>query len=386
MENFKELVRTVVETGKKVNTPKGPTRRLLGATVRYDVRDTLPTVTAKKTNFKWALVEMAMFMKGVTDLSLLKEHGAEKIWEKQGLSKDLTQRLPKNPNELIDQYAKAKGLELEAAQEQFYARVGELQQQLGAVHDEGRALAKTKTSEEVNEFIANRSTEITTAFEKELTDLGMEIYADRVIMKQGELGPIYGAQWLNFPGVNPAGQPIRINQIEETIWKLENTPDSRQIIITAWNPAAIARETFSYDQKIAAGYMGQAPCHMDCQFISDESTREDGKRELSLVLHLRSNDLMLGHPFNIIGYTAFLHLMAARVGMVPNELSVIIGDAHVYENHMDKVNDYLNAPVHPLPTFKLAEGINIDNFTVEDLLTSVGDYTSEPYIPFELNV
>ena len=73
MENFKELVRTVVETGKKVNTPKGPTRRLLGATVRYDVRDTLPTVTAKKTNFKWALVEMAMFMKGVTDLSLLKE-------------------------------------------------------------------------------------------------------------------------------------------------------------------------------------------------------------------------------------------------------------------------------------------------------------------------
>ena len=73
MEKYKELVRKVLEEGKKVNTPKGPVRRILGATINYNVRNTLPVITGKKTNVKWALVEMAMFMKGIHDLSLLKD-------------------------------------------------------------------------------------------------------------------------------------------------------------------------------------------------------------------------------------------------------------------------------------------------------------------------
>ena len=95
---------------------------------------------------------------------------------------------------------------------------------------------------------------------------------------------------------------------------------------------------------------------------------------------------MLGHPFNIIGYTALLHLMAAKVGMIPTELSVIIGDAHIYENHIDNTIKYLNAPVHEVPAFKLAEGVDINNFEVTDLLSAVGEYNTEAYLPFKLNV
>lgn len=382
MEKYKELVRKVLETGKKVNTPKGPVRRILGATINYDVRSTLPVITGKKTNVKWALVEMAMFMKGISDLSLLKEYGAEQIWEKQGLSESIFEELPRHPNDVVAEYALLKDISEEEAKKEFYGWVEVFQIDLAKINEEARNI-KGKTNEEISAWIGEKSRERTVEFEKLVESKGLKIREQKEIMAKGQLGPIYGVQWLNYPSVSPQGQPIRINQIEECIWKLQNTPDSRQIIMTAWNPGAIARETFTYDEKIKAGYMGQAPCHMDCQFISDEV---DGVRELSLVLHLRSNDLMLGHPFNIIGYTALLHLMAAKVGMIPTELSVIIGDAHIYENHIDNTIKYLNAPVHEVPTFKLAEGVDINNFEVTDLLSAVGEYNTEAYLPFKLNV
>ncbi len=382
MEKYKELVRKVLEEGKKVNTPKGPVRRILGATINYNVRNTLPVITGKKTNVKWALVEMAMFMKGIHDLSLLKEYGAEKIWEKQGLSESLFQELPRHPNDVVADYAKLKDIPEEEARKEFYGWVGDLQNDLAKINEEARNL-KDKTNEEISTHIRETSRARTLEFENLIESKGIQIREQKEVIAKGELGPIYGVQWLNYPSVSPEGQPIRINQIEECIWKLQNTPDSRQIIMTAWNPGAIARETFSYDEKIKAGYMGQAPCHMDCQFISDEV---DGQRELSLVLHLRSNDLMLGHPFNIIGYTALLHLMAAKVGMIPTELSVIIGDAHIYENHIENTIKYLHSPIHDVPTFKLADGVDIEKFEVTDLLSAVGEYSSEAYLPFELNV
>ena len=108
MEKYKELVRKVLETGKKVNTPKGPVRRILGATINYNVRNTLPVITGKKTNVKWALVEMAMFMKGISDLSLLKEYGAEQdfsfIMEQNGMF-SFSGLSPQQVDRLKDEFA-----------------------------------------------------------------------------------------------------------------------------------------------------------------------------------------------------------------------------------------------------------------------------------------
>lgn len=383
MEAFKTLVREVVEKGQKVNTVKGPTRRILGAVVHYDVSKKLPVITSKKTNYRWALVEMTMFIKGITDLSLLAEYGAEKLWEKQGLSEDVTDEAIRHPNDVIPELAKAMELPEEDAKAEFYSWTTQFQADMTKVHDEARAM-KNNTPEEVQEFLQTKAAELTLAFEKRLTDLGVHVREQRVTTAKGYLGPIYGEQWLNWEAVTPQGQRVYINQLEEAAWKLTNTPDSRQIMVTAWNPARIARETFSYDQKIKAGYMGQAPCHVDFQFISTEL--EEGKRQLDIILHLRSNDLMLGHGFNAIGYAALVHLMAAKVGMQPGGLHVLIGDCHIYENHMPDVAKYLNNEIHEGPTFSLPEGIDLDNFTADDLIKAVGEYTTEAYIPFELNV
>jgi thymidylate synthase len=383
MINYKSLVADVLNNGKMVNTGKGRTKRLIGAMVRYDIGNKLPVVTGKKTNINWALIETAMFLKGEHHTDFLKQYGAEKIWEKQALSEDFKVKHPIPPADVIAKLVELKGITTEEAAAEFEGLAIAYQEQLVNIGKEFQA----KEGEEVNEAGYKEAIEKhTIAFETTLTDLGLEIYSEKVIYSKGEMGPTYGAQWVKWLGVNPTdNRLVYIDQIKEILWKLENIPDSRQIILSAWNPAVIARETIPYDAKIKAGYMGQPPCHLVTQFLAD--LNEDGTRTLNAVLFIRSNDLALGHPFNIIGYAAILHLIAAKFNWKVGELVVQIGDAHIYENHLEGMKTYLyDRPIHETPTFKLAEGVTIDNFTVEDLLTAVGEYKHEAYMPFEINV
>ena len=381
---YKDLVADVINNGKLVNTGKGKTKRLIGAMVRYDVANNLPAVTGKKTNINWALLEMAMFIKGEHHTDFLKPYGAEKIWEKQALTNDFVVNRPISPVLVLEQYTKVSGLTPEEAKAKFEEVVTKYQLRMQEIGQEFQVTDPNQSFDEV--AFKSKMDENQAEFEKFFSDLGIAIYEPHTVITKGEMGPTYGAQWRNWLTIDPqSGTKVYVDQIEEVLWKLENLPDSRQNILSAWNPAVIARENIPYDRKIIAGYMGQPPCHLITQFLTDVD--EEGNRTLNAVLFIRSNDLALGHPFNVVGYAALLHLIAAKFKWAVGELVVQIGDAHIYENHLEGMKTYLyDRPIHTPPTFKLAEGVDIDNFTVEDLFAAVGEYTHEAYMPFEINV
>jgi thymidylate synthase len=185
---------------------------------------------------------------------------------------------------------------------------------------------------------------------KYLKDNGVSIW-DEWADENGDLGPIYGYQWRSWP----ARDGRHIDQISEVLQTLRTNPDSRRIIVSAWNVGELE-------------YMKLPPCHAFFQFYV-----ADGK--LSCQLYQRSADIFLGVPFNIASY-ALLTLMIAQVtGLKPGDFVHTLGDAHIYLNHMDQVNLQLGRDTRALPTMKL-------NPAVTDLFDfKFEDFTLEGYDP-----
>lgn len=172
---------------------------------------------------------------------------------------------------------------------------------------------------------------------------------DHAFAKQyGELGPVYGYQWRHWPD----GKGGEIDQITQLIDGIKNNPDSRRHIVSAWNVADI--------QEMAKA--GLPPCHTLFQFYV-----ADGK--LSCQLYQRSADTFLGVPFNIASY-ALLTLMIAQVtGLEPGEFVHTFGDAHLYLNHLEQVEEQLSREPRPLPTLKINPDVkNIFDFTIDDFV------------------
>jgi thymidylate synthase len=186
-----------------------------------------------------------------------------------------------------------------------------------------------------------------------LQENGVSIW-DEWADENGDLGPVYGAQWRAWPG--PDGTSI--DQLAQVIQQIKTTPDSRRHIVSAWNPAQI-------------GGMALPPCHSLFQFFVDQ---EDGT--LSCQLYQRSADLFLGVPFNIASY-ALLTLMIAQVtGLKPGDFVHTFGDLHLYQNHLDQVEEQLSRTPRPLPRMLLNPAIqSIDDFRYED-------FTLEGYDPY----
>ena len=171
----------------------------------------------------------------------------------------------------------------------------------------------------------------------------------------GELGPVYGKQWRSWEGSN--GEVI--DQISDVIAQIKKTPDSRRLIVSAWNVAELPK-------------MALMPCHTIFQFYVAEN-------KLSCQLYQRSADVFLGVPFNIASY-ALLTLMIAQVcDLEPGEFIHTFGDVHIYSNHLEQVNLQLSREPFPLPTMKLNPEVkNIFAFTFEDF--SLENYQSHPAI------
>ncbi|MCK9235763.1 MAG: thymidylate synthase [Acholeplasmataceae bacterium] len=168
--------------------------------------------------------------------------------------------------------------------------------------------------------------------------------------KYGDLGPVYGAQWRNFNGVD---------QIDYLIQELKHNPDSRRMILSAWNPREI-------------GSMALPPCHTLIQFYVS-----DGK--LSLQLYQRSADIFLGLPFNIASYALFLMMVAQVTGFEVGDFVHTIGDAHIYLNHLDQINLQLSRDPRPLPKMVLNPAVKaIEDFKFEDF--ELVDYNPHPLI------
>ena len=167
----------------------------------------------------------------------------------------------------------------------------------------------------------------------------------------GDLGPVYGAQWRSWPA--PDGS--RIDQITEVVTQIQKNPDSRRHIVSAWNPGELDR-------------MALAPCHALFQFYVCDG-------ELSCQLYQRSADLFLGVPFNIASY-ALLTLMVAQVcGLKPGDFVHTFGDLHLYANHLDQAREQLSREPRPLPRMLLNPAVRmLEDFKYED-------FTLEGYDP-----
>ncbi len=177
----------------------------------------------------------------------------------------------------------------------------------------------------------------------------------------GDLGPIYGRQWRSWPDYKGG----TIDQIAQAVETIKNNPDSRRIVVSAWNVAELPE-------------MHLAPCHALFQFYV-----ADGK--LSLQLYQRSADIFLGVPFNIASYALLLKMMAQVTGLQEGDFVHTLGDAHIYLNHLEQVKLQLTRDPRPLPTMKLNPDVkNIFDFTFEDF--ELIGYDPHPAIKGEVSV
>ena len=187
-----------------------------------------------------------------------------------------------------------------------------------------------------------------------LNEHGIKIWNDWAD-ENGDLGPVYGKQWRAWEA--PDGRVI--DQIAGVVESIRTRPESRRHIVQAWNVADIDR-------------MALPPCHMFFQFYVAEG-------RLSCSLYVRSNDLFLGAPFNIAQYALLTHMMAAQTDLEPGELIYTIGDAHLYLNHLDQVNEQLTREPFPLPRLVLRRRPDsIFDYRYEDF--ELLDYRHHPAI------
>ncbi|MDX9989485.1 thymidylate synthase [Thiothrix unzii] len=179
--------------------------------------------------------------------------------------------------------------------------------------------------------------------------------------ENGDLGPVYGYQWRNWP--TPDGR--HIDQISQVIAQLQNNPDSRRIIVSAWNVADVDN-------------MALPPCHAFFQFYVAEG-------KLSCQLYQRSADIFLGVPFNIASYALLTLMMAQVTGLKPGEFVHTLGDAHLYLNHLEQVELQLSREPHPLPQMKLNPQItDLFAFTYDDF--ELSGYEHHPHIKADVAV
>lgn len=187
-----------------------------------------------------------------------------------------------------------------------------------------------------------------------LRDNGVTIW-DEWADAQGNLGPVYGYQWRTWP--TPNGQSI--DQISELMTRLKNDPDSRRLIVSAWNVADLPK-------------MALAPCHAFFQFYVAQG-------KLSCQLYQRSADIFLGVPFNIASYALLTEMIAQQCDLIPGDFVWTGGDCHLYSNHMEQIKTQLARTPHALPKLKiLRKPANIFDYKFEDFL--IENYQSHPAI------
>lgn len=199
---------------------------------------------------------------------------------------------------------------------------------------------------------------------KYLQENGVRIWNDWAD-DNGDLGPVYGKQWRNWNN-------DEIDQISEIIETLKTNPDSRRMLVSAWNPSVLPDTTKSFAENISEGKVALPPCHAFFQFYV-----ADGK--LSCQLYQRSADIFLGVPFNIASYALLTMMMAQVCGYEAGDFIHTFGDAHIYNNHFQQLELQLSREPRNLPTMTLNPEVkDIFGFKFEDF--SLTDYDPHPHI------
>ena len=197
-----------------------------------------------------------------------------------------------------------------------------------------------------------------------LKNNGVKIWDDWAD-ENGDLGPVYGFQWRNWNNDN-------IDQISELIESIKNNPDSRRMLISAWNPSVLPDTSKSFSENVRNGKAALPPCHAFFQFYVSEN-------KLSCQLYQRSADIFLGVPFNIASYALLTHMIAHVCKLEVGDFVHTFGDAHIYNNHIDQINLQLSRKPRKLPSLKIKRKVeSIFDFKFEDF--EIINYDPHPHI------
>ena len=287
------------------------TLSIFGRQIRHDMKQGFPLLTTKRMAVKTMMTELKWFLKGDTNIKYLVDNGCN-IWNG-------------------DAYKK-------------YCQIaGSLEEPDYDVHIEDPNENRVRILTE-DEFIDRIKT------------------SDEFAKKWGELGPIYGKQWRKWSPVASEINKGGKDQIKNLISELKTNPDSRRLMVNAWNVGELSEMTLP-------------PCHYGFQCYV-----RDGKY-LSLLWNQRSVDTFLGLPFNIASYAALLCLIAEEVGMIPDQLIGNLGDVHLYSNHVDQAMEQISREIYELPTISFSNVNVLDGeFDYE-----VHDYKYHPSIKAPLS-
>lgn len=308
---YLNLLQYTLEKGIKKEDRTGTgTFSVFGYQMRFDLSKGFPLFTTKRVSFKLIASELLWFIKGDTNIRFLLEHNNH-IWDEWAFKRWVES----------EEY---KGLDMT---------------------DFGR---RSLVDEAFNEI-----------YQKELKSFCQRILEDETFAeKYGDLGNVYGKQWRNW--TTSDGEIL--DQLQDAINQIKNNPDSRRIIVNAWNPEDVI-DAGGKDSKAAL-----PPCHVMFQFYV-----ANGK--LSCMLTQRSGDQFLGIPYNVSSYALLTHLIAHECGLEVGEFIHSIGDAHIYSNHIEQVKLQLSREPRPFPTLK----INHEKKSIFDI--ELEDLTIEGYDP-----
>ncbi len=289
MKQYLGLLKDILDNGVDKGDRTGTgTRSVFGRQVRYDLTDGFPAVTTKKLYFNSVVHELLWFLKGTGNIEYLAQNNVH-IWDAWPFKAYLEKNKLPMP---------------EVNSDEWKSQMKEFINRIATDHD----------------FAA----------------------------KWGDLGPVYGVQWRKWPD----GKGGEIDQIANVIDQIKTSPNSRRLIVTAWNAAEI-------DEIVTTG--GLPPCHSLFQFYV-------ANNKLSLQLYQRSADTFLGVPFNIASYSLLLAMVAQVTGLKQGEFIHTLADTHVYSNHFDQVNEQLSRAPKALPDLWINPEIkNIDDFTYDDI-------------------
>lgn len=209
---------------------------------------------------------------------------------------------------------------------------------------------------------------------KYLQDNGVRIWNEWAD-DNGDLGPVYGRQWRNWNNES-------IDQLSEVIDTIKNNPNSRRILVSAWNPSVLPDSSKSFAENVANGKVALPPCHTFFQFyVSPPSPQGEAnaKPKLSLQLYQRSADIFLGVPFNIASYALLTMMIAQVCDLEYGDFVHTFGDAHIYQNHFEQVELQLTRDLRPLPEMKINPEVkSIFDFKFEDF--ELVNYNPHPHI------
>ena len=314
-QTYLDFLQYILDHGVKKEDRTGTgTISVFGYQMRYDLSKGFPLFTTKRVPFRLVASELLWFIKGDTNIRYLLQHN-NNIWNEWAFKKWVESDEYQGPD----------------------------------MTDFGR---RCLVDEEFNVL-----------YEKELKDFCNRILEDdEFAEKYGDLGNVYGKQWRRWTD----SEGNEIDQLKDVIEQIKNNPDSRRLIVNAWNPEDV----------INAGAKGSKsalpPCHVMFQFYVIEG-------KLSCMLTQRSVDSLLGCPFNVASYALLTHLIAHECGLEVGEFIHSAGDAHIYLNHIEQVKEQLSRELRELPTLKInPEKKSIFDIEMEDL--SVEGYNPHPPI------